>query len=133
MIKFDQQERITVDAIGRFTVLLLNGVAVAAAIVSCLLSKEGIRNHIAAAYCSTMSACVCIYFFQWGKLSEGQWGTAEGVMFVSIFCASTSLVPAILFFQLRVSSQTLFVNFISKHAAHSNIIFSYSHYNLAWG
>ena len=34
MIKFDQEERITVDAIGRFAVLLLNGVAVAAAIVS---------------------------------------------------------------------------------------------------
>ena len=104
MIKVDQQERITVDAIGRFAVLLLNGVAVAAAIVSGLLSKEGsIRNHIAAAYCSTMSACVCTYFFQWGKISEGQWGTAEGVIFVSAFCASTSLVPAILFFQLRVS------------------------------
>lgn len=105
MIKFDQQERVTVDAIGRFAVLLLNGVAVAAAIVSGLLSgKEGIiRNHIAAAYCSTMSACVCTYFFQWGEISEGQWGTAEGVVFVSTFCASTSLVPAILFFQLRVS------------------------------
>ena len=104
MIKFDQEERITVDAIGRFAVLLLNGVAVAAAIVSGLLSNEGnIRDHIAAAYCSITSACVCTYFFQLGKISEGQWGTAEGVVFVSTFCASTSLVPTILFFQMKVS------------------------------
>ena len=95
----------TIQPIGRLFVLILNGMSVGAALTLGIAghdhSEELVRNHVAAAYCSIMSACVCTYFFQWGKISE--WVDGEGVLFVSAFCATTSLVPSILCLQLTVS------------------------------